>query len=94
MKKVFYITLGVVFLAACQSKQQEPEVKTAPALEQQATASNKPKIELASNEDPVCKMSVADEVGDTTLYNGKVYGFCGSGCKEEFVANPTAYITN
>lgn len=92
MKKVFYIALPVCFLAACQSKQQQPEVKTAPALEQQATTNNKPKIELASNEDPVCKMSVADEVGDTTLYNGKVYGFCGTGCKNDFLADPTAYL--
>lgn len=94
MKKVLFISASIAFLAACQSKQQQPEVKTAPALEQHAETDNKPKIELASNEDPVCKMSVAEEVADTTLYNGKVYGFCGTGCKDDFLANPTAYISN
>ena len=92
MKKVLYITFSIVFLAACQGKQTQPEVKTAPALEQKATTDSKPKIELASNEDPVCHMLVAEEMSDTTLYNGKIYGFCGAGCKEEFLANPTAYI--
>jgi len=31
------------------------------------------------------------EIGDTAVYEGKVYGFCGTGCKDEFVKSPTQY---
>lgn len=47
---------------------------------------------LASKIDPVCEMDVSAGVADTATYQGKVYGFCGTGCKEEFVKKPTDYI--
>lgn len=47
---------------------------------------------LASKTDPVCEMDVSSGVADTATYKGKVYGFCGTGCKEEFVKKPADFI--
>lgn len=44
------------------------------------------KLQLASDFDPVCNMSVKDTYADTTLYDGKIYGFCSRMCKESFMA--------
>ena len=49
---------------------------------------------LAIKSDPVCGMNLKQgEVADTALYQGKVYGFCGTGCKDEFVKAPSQYLT-
>ena len=47
---------------------------------------------LASKIDPVCEMDISSGVADTASYKGKLYGFCGTGCKEEFVKKPTDFI--
>jgi YHS domain-containing protein len=44
---------------------------------------------LASPEDPECGMRITEkEYADTALINGKIYGFCGTGCKEEYLKKP------
>lgn len=91
MKKLFFLFAAITF-ASCQQKRTEPEAKTAPALEQSPTEV-KATIKLVSNEDPVCKMSVANGYADTTMYEGKIYGFCNSGCKEEFLKEPDSYLS-
>lgn len=49
---------------------------------------------LATKTDPVCGMALKQgEVGDTASYNGKIYGFCGTGCKDDFMKSPTQYVT-
>jgi len=50
------------------------------------------KVNLASDKDPVCQMSVKDHFEDTASYNGKVYGFCNPGCKAEFKKDPQKYV--
>ena len=48
---------------------------------------------LAMLIDPVCKMSLEQfPVGDTTTYEGKLYGFCSTDCKKEFLQDPQAYL--
>ena len=42
--------------------------------------------------DLVCGMPLQAGVGDTAQYNGKVYGFCSKGCKDEFKKNPATYL--
>ena len=43
--------------------------------------------------DPVCKMSMENRaIADTATYNGKLYGFCNTGCKEAFRKNPEKYL--
>ena len=48
---------------------------------------------LAAKSDLVCGMNLKNgDVADTAIYQGKVYGFCGSGCKDEFVKAPNQYL--
>ena len=48
---------------------------------------------LADTKDHSCGMTLQDgAIADTTLYNGKVYGFCATGCKEEFLKDPEAML--
>ncbi len=48
---------------------------------------------LSTPVDPVCGMTLKQgEVGDTTTLDGKMYGFCGTGCKDEFVKDPAKYL--
>lgn len=85
----------VVVFSACQNKQQQPEVKTAPALEKAATqqgSASMVQFALASDKDLICGMHVTAGECDTTLYNDKIYGFCSSDCKTEFNSNPAKYI--
>lgn len=42
--------------------------------------------------DPVCQMTKF-EVADTMTYQGKLYGFCNPGCKNEFKAEPEKYLS-
>ncbi|MBC7775806.1 MAG: YHS domain-containing protein [Phycisphaerae bacterium] len=37
-------------------------------------------------------MKVDRTVEDTVHYGGKIYGFCGLSCKEDFQANPAKYV--
>jgi Cu+-exporting ATPase len=43
--------------------------------------------------DPVCKMTVDEEVTEWTFpHKGKDYHFCSRGCREEFQENPEFYL--
>ena len=50
-------------------------------------------VKLSTEQDPVCGMKITGNVGDTTLYNGKVFGFCSASCKASFKKNPTTFIS-
>ena len=47
--------------------------------------------------DPVCGMTVdvarAEAAGLTLEYDGRIFAFCGSGCRRAFVEEPEAYAT-
>ena len=47
-----------------------------------------------SVKDPICGMVIeeADAVG-TAEHGGRTYYFCSSDCKEEFEADPAAYVS-
>ncbi|MFN3402630.1 MAG: YHS domain-containing protein [Cytophagaceae bacterium] len=47
---------------------------------------------FASDIDPVCNMSIKNGAADTATVNGKLYGFCNTGCKEEFLKNTEKYL--
>lgn len=61
--------------------QNEPDIK-----------SKVKETQLASKKDPVCGMPAYKFMKDTTLYKGKIYGFCGNGCKTDFLKKPTKFI--
>ncbi|WP_037352339.1 YHS domain-containing protein [Sediminibacterium salmoneum] len=48
---------------------------------------------VANKRDFICGMPVTAGIADTAHYDGKVYGFCASECKAEFLQNPQAHIT-
>jgi YHS domain-containing protein len=51
---------------------------------------------VASNEDPVCGMTVdvgqARAKGLASAYEGREYAFCGKGCFLEFRDDPEAFL--
>lgn len=89
--KTFATILFSLALISCGQKTKEGEntkIEGAkPPMEKTADSKIDVAI-LASKIDPVCDMDVSGGVADTATYKGKVYGFCGTGCKEEFVKNP------
>lgn len=50
-------------------------------------------IDMVNNKiDPVCNMSIEHAtIEDTSIIEGKVYGFCSAGCKDEFKKDPSKY---
>lgn len=51
-------------------------------------------IKFDNEKDFVCGMSVSMGVADTVHYNGNIYGFCSTGCKEMFKKHPLEYVKN
>ncbi len=52
-------------------------------------------ISLVDNKkDPTCGMPVTAGISDTAHYEGKVIGFCATGCKEEFLKDPKSSISS
>ncbi len=49
-------------------------------------------IKFDNTKDFYCGMPLTAGVGDTAHYNGKVYGFCSAGCKDEFKKHPASYV--
>jgi len=47
-------------------------------------------VKVGNKKDPVCGMPTR-EVGDTTMYKGKIIGFCSKECKADFLKNPGKY---
>lgn len=50
-------------------------------------------VKVVNEVDPVCSMSTDENLKDTLNYQGKLYGFCSSHCKEEFKKNPGKYLS-
>ena len=49
-------------------------------------------VKVVNEEDPICGMKSAQFLKDTLTYNKKLYGFCGTHCKEAFKKEPKKYI--
>src|SRR5579872_5985866 len=45
-----------------------------------------------NKKDLSCGMPLTAGVEDTVHYKGKLYGFCSSECKEEFLKNPEGHL--
>ena len=44
--------------------------------------------------DPICGMTVDEKTAKfTSVYKGKKYFFCSTGCKKKFDAEPAKYAT-
>lgn len=49
-------------------------------------------VKVVNAEDPICGMKTAQFLKDTLTYNKKLYGFCGTHCKEAFKKEPKKYV--
>jgi YHS domain-containing protein len=93
MKNVFFYALLMVglIMGSCNQK------AAAPKAEEKMSTESKPvniKLsELATNKDLNCDMPLTEgAIADTAQYEGKVYGFCSTECKADFLKNPQAEI--
>ncbi len=87
---LFFCLIGLA-VSSCDRLTKGETKSTAPAPKKTIDI---PIASLAIKADPVCGMGLkAGEIGDTAIYEDKVYGFCGTGCKDEFVKAPTQYLT-
>jgi putative intracellular protease/amidase/YHS domain-containing protein len=50
-------------------------------------------MKFENKKDFICGMPITAGVADTANYKGKVYGFCSTGCKDEFKKDPASYLT-
>lgn len=86
------IGVSVLFLAlstaACH--QRRPGHGTQAFTNQASVAKNNP---FANETDFVCNMKAMPDFTDTCHYQGKVYAFCSTSCKEKFAGNPTKYVS-
>ncbi len=91
--KYVWLLLSVVLLVAvgCQKEKKEAATKQAPA--KAAAALDITADMLAVSVDPNCGMDMRKAaIKDTTVYHGKLYGFCSAGCKKAFLKNPEAKL--
>lgn len=107
-KNISAVTIVALFmLASCggsSSKDKTTNQQAQPAQtgeqtmqEEMKKPAGTPKInikkeDLANQQDPVCGMPAFKFLKDTAVVNGKIYGFCGSGCKDEFAKNTKQYV--
>ncbi|HSN09487.1 MAG TPA: YHS domain-containing protein [Hanamia sp.] len=91
MKKIVLLSL---ILAACANHSNKEKAVTKAKTEEQMTMpKNKyPGVEFAVNKDLSCGMPLSAGVEDTAHYNGKIYGFCSTECKDSFLLDPQKYL--
>ncbi len=85
----------VIAILGCNAPSRTPEQKTNqinPAVIKSNIKNVIKQEQLVMKKDPVCGMPVWKYLEDTTIYQGKIYGFCGKGCKDEFVKKTEDYI--
>ncbi len=72
-------------LSACSNKPQPEHLESPVSAETEKGAINIDAKLLASSNDTICGMDVSNAVNDTLTFDGKIYGFCSTPCKESFV---------
>lgn len=84
------IIITAIVFCACNSSsnksEQQTPVATMPPKKVDTTTAKFAHLNFASKKDTICGMPLRLGIEDTLVLNGKIYGFCGTGCKDEFVA--------
>lgn len=84
MRKAILIGAAAFLITACNNENHGEHSVTAPKAE--AKKFQFDVANLFSKTDPICEMELDNEIiADTALVEGKIYGFCHTGCKEEFL---------
>lgn len=95
-KTSFYIFSTVIAgLISCNHANEQKLNAEPPAVKADTSMELKPanryeSVIFASKRDTICGMPLTAGVEDTLHVDGKVYGFCATECKEEFVKQLTA----
>ena len=88
--QILFFSMTALLLSSCDNAFKGETKSMAPAPKKIVDISV---ASLAMKSDPVCGMTMKQgELADTATYQGKIYGFCGSGCKDEFVKAPNQYL--
>jgi len=87
-KLIVFSTIIIALISCTDSSKENATTGDAATVATTNIKSLVKEEQLAMKKDPVCGMVVHKYLEDTTLYNGKIYGFCGKGCKDEFLKNP------
>ncbi|MDR1876235.1 MAG: YHS domain-containing protein [Flavobacteriaceae bacterium] len=85
MKKAinFLILTGCISLViSCESGEKKHSTGAASLTD----------VKVVNELDPVCGMSTSEHLKDTLTYEGKLYGFCSTNCKEEFKESPKDFL--
>ena len=88
MKKLVLLACVSLWASACN---KTPHEEQQASMQNESTTKVK-NVALDSDKDPICDMKVSKNYEDTTLYKGKVYGFCSVECKAQFKKDPEKYI--
>lgn len=93
MKKIlsFALVLGILSITGCNQQDRATNYQI-PEVSHDENGAFK-NIKVDNTNDLVCGMTLTAGIGDTAHYNGKVYGFCSTGCKNKFVQKPTDYVS-
>ena len=84
-KSIFAIVVGLTLSACSYPQPENAAVPDKVSMEQESSIKLAEGV-LVSTNDTVCGMSVGNEPNDTVTVDGKLFGFCSTGCKESFLA--------
>ena len=94
MKKSMFLVASLIFMSACQQKKSQVDAKAEVDSTEDALKDNPlNKLTYDQPTDLICHMEIKKfGVSDTLHYQGKLYGFCSSYCKDTFKKNPEKYL--
>jgi YHS domain-containing protein len=86
------VVLSMILLVASCHNGQQPTI-AAPSTDTTTMNMNKYTLDMVDNKkDLNCGMPLSAGIGDTAHYQGKVYGFCSTECKDAFLAKPDSFL--
>lgn len=89
MKKILFLFCITVFFS-CAKKEASLVTETTSLIDPENPLN---KLKYDNKIDFYCKMDITKYgVSDTTHYKGKLYGFCSTMCKHEFLMKPEGYL--
>ncbi|MFC0777018.1 YHS domain-containing protein [Flavobacterium sp. HJSW_4] len=97
MKKILLI-FSIITLLSCNKEVKKAHPHDHPHSMESENMYKDPKNPLnklayASKLDFTCNMDVSKYgVSDTVTYKGKLYGFCSTVCKDDFMKKPDEYL--
>ena len=88
-----FLVISILLTACTSHSQKESTAKSTKDTTSIAAPVNPYKnITFAYTKDLNCGMPISAGIGDTAHYKGKIYGFCSTECKDDFLKNPAAHL--